>query len=211
MNLKEWAELIGEEHFDEQDPWVCIDEYDQVAIVAAEKVEAAWKAWETAACDEDPARREWLAMLTTIDQAEVAIAGGWGCQCYECQRAERRVAGYRGEARVVAGEFGLPSPPAEGRIPRYPVNADQVREKGRRLAVAGAVWRRARDIYVVAGDTGAYYVRTHGCPDLLDWECCCPWAQPQGKGQRPGAGCAHVHALHVALVCEAAADALRAA
>ena len=107
--------------------------------------------------------------------------------------------GYRVDAFTTAGEFGLPRPTTEGRIPRFPVNVDAIRERGRRLAADGKVWHLDRDIYIVAGESGMYYVRTRGEADVLDWECCCPWGQPQGKDRRPGAGCAHVQAVHSTL------------
>lgn len=196
MNFRRWAEDHGETDGFDAAPWACTDQYDQVAIVAAEEVEAAWGAWEDAACDEDPARREWAAVLTAIDRAALDIAAAHECQCNECDRARRTVAGYRAEAAEVAGEFGLPRPPAGGRIPRYPVNVGAIREKAERLVDAGAVWSLTDTTYIVSGDTASYYVFVDG-PEPLDWKCACAWCQPQGESNRPGRGCAHSTAVHI--------------
>lgn len=210
MNLRTWADDHGE-WGDDQDPWACFDE-EQVAVEAGESVAAAFRTWEDAACDEDPARRQWLALLTAIDKAEGAIANGPGCQCYECHRAGRRVEGYRAEAIETAGEHGLPRPTTAGRIPRYPVNVGAIAEKAARLVSAGRVHRLTDSVFVVDGDTGAYYVHAAG-QDPLEWACSCPWGQPQPDASgRPGRGCAHVLAAHrIDIGQAAAANAVRVA
>lgn len=210
MNLSTWADLHGETDSFDSDPWVCTDPYDQTAVEAARKVSQAWQGWERTVGEDDPALPEWLAFLTALDAAELDIEAARECGCYDCQEGRRDVAGYRADARATAGEFGLPRPPVDGRIPRYPVNVGAIREKGERLAADGAVWTLTEDIYIVIGDTGAYYVHTHGSPEPLDWECSCPWGLPQGKNRRPGRGCAHVGAVHTSRIDQAAA-ALRAA
>lgn len=210
LDLREWADMHGETDSFDPDPWVCIDG-DQVAVEAGERVAAAWGAWEDAACDEDPARREWLAMLTAVDRAEVAIEAAPECGCYECRVGRRTVFGYRVDAFTTAGEFGLPRPPVDGRIPRYPVNVGTIREKAERLVSAGRVHRVTDGVYVVDGDTGAYYVHAAGL-DPLEWACSCPWAQPQPDASgRPGRGCAHTVAAHRVDVAQAAAAAARQA
>lgn len=204
MNLKTWADDHGEWGAD-QDPWGCIDE-ELVALDAGKSVAAAWTAWEDAACDEDPARREWLALLTAIDKAQLALDNGPGCQCFECLRVWRQVAGYRADAVSTAGEFGLPRPTANGRIPRYPVNVGTIREKAARLVSAGRVHRLTDGVFVVDGDTGAYYVHAGQSTDPLEWACSCPWGQPQPDASgRPGRGCAHSVAAHMVDVGQAAA------
>lgn len=142
----------------------------------------------------------------------MAIEAAPECGCYECRVGRRTVFGYRTDAFVTAGEFGLPRPPLEGRIPRFPVNVGTIREKAERLVSEGAVWVLTDGIYIVIGDTGAYYVHARGT-DPLEWACSCPWAQPQPDASgRPGRGCAHTVAAHLVDVGQAAAaNAVRVA
>lgn len=199
MDLLTWTETHADDDGFGFDPYRCRDEYDRVAETAAWRVGKAWRAWESTVGEDDPALPEWLALLSAIDEAEHQLANVLECACYECGEAAGQVKAYRADAVMVAGEWGLPRPPAEGRIPRYPVNVGSIREKAARLASSGKVWvltegEGPRDIYIVEGDTGNYYVSVRA-PDPLTWECSCPWGQPQGKRQRPGRGCAHALAV----------------
>lgn len=204
MKLKKWTGIS------EPDPRKCID-VEQVAVLAGQRVTAAWQAWESALHDENPARREWLAMLTAIDHAEQDIEAAQKCACQQCRAGRRQVADCRADAFVTAGALGLPRPPIDGRIPRYPVNIGAIRARAARLVASGSVWHLADRVFVVAGKRAAYYVHAAGT-DPLEWRCSCPWGVPQPDASgRPGRGCTHVMAVYIALTGAAMAESQRAA